>query len=305
MITKYSTLHEYLLYWNSSAGTPGASERVRIQNNTYIVRDMIPSVGTVLLCNYSVSTVKQLRRSLVSERRSESMQFVILRIFRQAMIYAEKQGYILDACYDRFFLPPDLDKKVRIYTPGEIRAILEALSTELLYNYYRLIYYTCISSAEARALHISDINLEEGIIHIRYRMSGNSLKEMKIHRINDAQSRRDICLTPPAREAIVDELRRREEKKTGLRWTEPDHDILFVNTTGTPITDSGSTCARKVVKAITGIDGFRVISLRYSAAEAAILAGSTDKVIQDILGFTSMKTVSRMRNRMHREENEL
>ncbi len=305
MITKQSTLHEFLLYWNSPEGTPLTSNRTRRLKKNYILRDIIPSIGTVRLIEYKKEHIRILRESLAKKSISQSTQSEIMGIFRQAMFFAQENNFILDAFYDSFYLPRSVDKSIRIYTPSEVDAILNALEGELLGNYYKLIYYTGIKCNEALALHLSDIDMDNNILHIRYCIRGQTSKDIEIYELKDSHHRRDLFLTSPAKVAIHDELQRRKQKEANSRWKETGHDLLFATTTGAPITFCNWRCAKEIVKCLTGIDNFNITSLKYTSAYAAIQAGASDKILQDLFGYPYMISVFRMKRRMQIIEEDL
>lgn len=96
---------------------------------------------------------------------------------------------------------------------------------------------------------------------------------------------------------ILDELRRREERCSRPFWKDARQNLLFTYRNGGPITDSYLAQTRKTVEAITGIRDFSALSLRYFAANAALKAGASEKTIQDLLGFTTLRYVFRMKDK--------
>ena len=298
MITKYSTIHEYLLFWNSPSCTSLSSDRLRTDRARYIRKYLAPCIGSVCLNRYSENHLYKLRRFLEDDTEtSEVMGFIVLRTFRQAMTFAEENMYIFNAFLDDLYIPYIMDRKIRLYTPAQITSLFSAIEYELLCNYYKLIYYTVMTSAEARALRVSDIDIENRTLHIRQRIYGKARHSHSIKPLIDPQQARDIYLSYEAMACVLDELRRREERCLKPFWKDTGQDLLFTYRNGGPITDSYLAQTRKTVEAITGIKDFSTLSLRYSAANAALKAGASEKTIQDMLGFTSLRYVFRMKDK--------
>lgn len=215
----------------------------------------------------------------------------------QAMTFAEENMYIFNAFLDDLYIPYIMERKIRLYTPAQITSLFSAIEYELLCNYYKLIYYTVMTSVEARALRVSDIDIENRTLHIRQRIYGKARHNHSIKPLEDPQQARDIYLTDEAMACVLDELRRREERCLKPFWKDTGQDLIVTYRNGGPITDSYLAQTRKTVEAITGIKGFSTLSLRYFASNAALKAGASEKTIQDLLGFTTLRYVFRMKDK--------
>lgn len=297
MITIISTVHEYMLYWNSPECSPLFSDRMREDQERYITRYIAPCIGNVHLNEFDSSHVRMLSMHLSESGLSEAMQFIVLRVFRQAMMHAHRHYRINKSFCDSLYLPVIMDIKVRIYTPEQVVAIFDALKCELMCNYYKLIFYTDIQSMEARALRVSDIDLPNDVMHIRQRIYGKTLNASYVKKIENPQQKRDIYLTPQVKAIIEDELIRRHRKEKSSIWNDTGQDLLFVYYNGNPVTDTYNRQTRILVEAITGIPDFCTLALRYTAADAALKAGASEKVIQDMLGFTSLRYIERVKDK--------
>ena len=301
MIGINSTIHEYMFYWNTPECSPLFTQRMRDDRLRYINRNIAPCIGLVRMKDFTSSHVRKLRLHLADSGLSEAMQFIILRVFRQAMLHAKNHCIILDSCCDRLYLPYIFDSEVRIFTPEEINLIFASLEHQLLGNYYKLIYFTGMQSMEARALRLCDIDLANSILHVEQRIYGKTLRDSYIEPISDPLQRRIIYLTDESKAVILDEMQRRKRKTLRASWRETGQDLLFVYNNGSPITDNYNRQTRILIEAITGIKNFNTLSLRYTAADAALNTGATEKVIQDILGFKSLRYVYRMKNKFIHE----
>lgn len=298
MITIFSTIHEYLIYWNSPACTPCNSDRMRVDRARYIRKYYAPCLGSVCLNKYCQNHVYQLRHFLDDDpNTSEVMSFIVLRVFRQAMTHAKEHLFISDAYCDSLYLPYIMDSKVHIYTPDNIKAIFSAIEYELLCNYYKLIYFTGITSSEARALRLTDIDLDNRIIHIRQRILGKTRRTHNIEALQDHQRIRDIYLSDAALDCVKDELERHRIKISKPFWKDTGQNLLFTYRNGAPVTDSYLAQTKKVIEVITGIENFSTLSLRYTAADAALKAGASEKTLQDFLGFVSLRYIFRMKDK--------
>ena len=299
MITIYSTIHEFLVYWNGPVASPHFTDRMRTDRSRYIRKYFDPCLGSIRLDEFSVEHVWKLRRRLSDDPdTSETMSFIVLRIFKQAMNYAKERLLIKDSFCDSIYLPYILDSKVRIYSPKEISAIFSAVEYELLCNYYKLIFYTGLTSSEARALRLTDIDIPNRMLHIRQRIYGKCRTGHYIEALTDQQQIRDIYLSNAALACTEDELLRNRDRRSKPFWKDTGENLLFTYRNGSPISDTYLAQTRKVVEMITSISYFNTLALRYTAADAALKAGATEKDIQDFLGFTSLRYTYRMKHKL-------
>lgn len=142
MITKYSSLPDYLYYWNSKYATPLSSGPLRKERDRSMRKYLIPATENLFLDNLSSEAIMTVRRRLESEKgMTDTTLFVLLRILRQALQYAYEQMLICNRYEENLFSPTPARVRAVTYQPGEIQAIFTALRNHPLGNYYRLIYF--------------------------------------------------------------------------------------------------------------------------------------------------------------------
>lgn len=299
MITVYNSIIEYLNAWNLSLSV---SDRTKGIQARYINKLIAPCLGTIQLNQYNEGHLYQLRRYLFDNPdMTEGVAFAVLRTFRRAMKHAQEISLIRDSFCDSLYLPLLENRAIRVYTPEEISAIFDILEYEELGNFFKLIYYAGLLRSEARGIRISDIDIPNRTLHIRRRLYGNCLSNQYTTALENRQHIRDIYLSDSAMAAILDELKRRKEKKAKPYCRNDGEGALFINRSGNPITQSIILNTMHIIQEISGISDFSTLSLRYSAADAALKAGASEKDIQDFLGCLQLSTIYRMKSKFYCE----
>lgn len=285
MITKYSSLPDYLNYWNSKYATPLSSVPLRKERDRSMRKYLIPATENLFLDNLSSEAIMAVRRKLESAKgMTDTTLFILLRILRQALQYAYEQMLICNRYEEDLFSPTPARGRAVTYKPGEIQAIFTALRNHPLGNYYRLIYFVGLRECEAKAIRISDI--DDDIIHIRRKMA----KDGTVSELMDTR-RRDIRLSSLAKATIEETIAIHEKRKTNPSWKKSGNDLLFTDTKGNPISCTRITDVRKLITIVTGIKDFSAAALRYTAIEAALSSGLSEKAVQDYFGYSRLSYV--------------
>lgn len=299
MITVYSTLAQYLPYWNRSSLAPCKTAEGTISRANLISRYILPCIGDVVLKEYTEAHVRKLNQYTASECPSIHSRIMALMTFRHAMNDAVQTGLIAESWCEHLSFPTYSQEKIRIYTSGEVESIFHALAGEPMFNYYRLVYYTGIRKSECLGLRLDDYHEAEKILMIRHRLWKKRNHLAELMPITTPESVRKICLTKEADTVIQDELERRKEKMRSPWWIDYQNNLIFVNRTGTPLDVAGNTVkAKLIVREVTGIEDFSSLNLRYTAIYAAFSTGASMKVIQDLMGYADLTSVKTAVNRV-------
>lgn len=289
MITIYSTIHEYLHFWND---TINISDNLRKKHVKFIENYFVPCLGTIRLDQYNETHARMLRQSLLDNPNiTDAVCDTILCAFRQAMRYAKDQLLIKDSFCDFLDFNYCPDTRIRIYTPDEIKAIFSALEYEPFGNYYKLIYHTCIRSSEARAIRLSDIDITNRSLHIRQRIYGNNESDYYVDSLENGYEDRIIYLTEQSLSVLLNELELNKRKRSCPSWKDNGENFLFIRRSGAPFMGTTTQRTRYVVEKITGVTNFCTDSLRYTGINALVKSGATEKEVQDYLGFSDLPYV--------------
>ncbi len=173
----------------------------------------------------------------------------------------------------------------RSLTVEQANLLLESTAAHPLHALWRLMLMTGLRPGEATGLTWADVDLDEGLIHVR-----RSLKlEHGTLRVTDSlktsRSRRSLKAHP----SVIDALnahrsaQEREAANLGERWSNVD-DLVFTTSTGRPIDPNN---LRRVFRGLTqaaGLGHWHPHELRHTAASILSAAGVPLERIADVLG---------------------
>ena len=136
---------------------------------------LLPSLGTVELRNLNTRMLQHLLNEK-SETLSASPIGSILTVLRNCIHYACNYGVIHEDPTQFLITPPAKKppKKLRIFNQDELTVMMDAFPIHHpFYAPIRLAYYTGMRMGECMALKWSDIDFDEGTIHIHATLFDN------------------------------------------------------------------------------------------------------------------------------------
>ena len=139
---------------------------------------------------------------------------------------------------------------------------------------------------EALALHWSDVNLDAGLLRVRWTLSRTS-QGLQLDEPKTDKSRRTVPLPRSAIETLrAHRTRQLEEQRTATgAW--PEHGLVFTTEIGTPLEPRDVLRRSEVLAERAGLRGVTLHTLRHSAASFLLAAGTHTKVVQEHLGHSS------------------
>lgn len=248
-----------------------------------------PHIGPLLLARLNPAgiqaTYDRLLKAGLSPRSVEQMHAVLHRALHQAMHW----GLVATNPTELVAPPRPKKREMTALTLDQLQRLLVTTRNERWYPLWVVLSTTGLRIGEALALEWENVNLETrrlGVLSSLQRRRGLGLvfAEPKTSR-----SRRSIYLSTLACDALR-EHRERQIQLAALRQGWQDLGLVFANRVGGP-QDSGSVTSalnRSLVRA--GLPHVRVHDLRHTAASVLLAGGANPKVVQDLLGHSSVLT---------------
>ena len=193
-------------------------------------------------------------------------------------------------------------KNFRVMTPEEQKTFLKHAADSPCYHLYVVALGTGMRAGELRALEWSDIDFQNRTIHVHGTLKFHKGKGYVKDTPKTASSDREI----PMLEEVYSHLRQQRKAQAELRlslgdkWTpEPGlENLVFLSEYarrgfGTPISSSALNIdIKKIVKQInesgTSFESITPHTLRHTFATRGLENGITPKVMQELLGHTSI-----------------
>ncbi|MGY1794737.1 tyrosine-type recombinase/integrase [Geodermatophilus sp. SYSU D00525] len=266
-----------------------ASDRKQATKDLYATlarTHLAPTVGTISLGRLRPSDVEALIVTKRDAGLAASTVRTIYTVLRAALDVAARDGLIRNnpaAAVKR----PGVERKDGPHLPTEqAHALLHAIRGDRLESLFRLMLATGLRRGEAPALHWSDVDLDSGLLRVRWTLARTS-QGLRLDEPKTDKSRRTVPLPRSAIETLqVHRTRQLEEQRTAVgAWQ--DHGLVFTTEIGTPLEPRNVLRRFEVLAARASLRGITLHTLRHSAASFLLAAGTHTKVVQEHLGHSS------------------
>ncbi|GGU90227.1 hypothetical protein GCM10010182_00880 [Actinomadura cremea] len=301
---------EWLTHWlatrtGAASTVDGYASHVRLYLASYL--------GTVALAELSVPHLQAMfaRIARDHERQGRPLTAATLNriraTLRTALNAALRRGLISDNPAARVELPPARRPRavvwtaarvehwqrtgerppVAVWTVAQTAEFLHAIGDHRLYAAYHLIALRGLRHGEAAGLRWCDVDLEQGVAVISQQIQQHQ-GHLAVCPPKTASSARVIALdrTTVAALRAHRDLQRSEQQQAGHGYR--DSGYVITRPVGDPLGPDRLSCIFRTLIAEHGLPPIRLHDLRHGAATLALAAGVELKVVQDMLGHSSI-----------------
>jgi len=261
---------------------------------TYYCNEIIvPHLGELKLRAIKLQRVNDFYSVLAQKGRPVYVIRYSHRVLHAMLEDAVKLGYIPQnpAHYADLPVPEESDDSMSIFSAAEYQRFIEACSSTLHGNLYKLAIKTGMRQGELLGLTWKNIDLERGEIRIVQQISrykdDDGKRTFSFAPLKTKYSRRTIKVGAD----LVDQLKVHQQAQKaykqfmGIRW--PEHDLVFPSSVGTPLDHRNLMRDFDEMLKTAGLPKIRFHDLRHNAA-SMMLAGKTSIVgVSRYLGHSS------------------
>jgi len=301
--TSKITVYQYLQEWLSIK--KNISEESKKVYTFFINKHVKDGFGSILLQKVTVHDLKKFISKLSEKDLSESTIKKIYNILQTAFNTATKEELIIKnpfAQLDKGYKPIAKKTIVEFWTKDEVKEFFsryEKSEDPRIKILYTLAIYTGMRRGEILGLSWKNIDLDNGVIRISQTLTPSRIKkgaktatsersitvsthvlsELKKHKVMMIKERWEMLDKYSGEPSIVETLRENYDKL----------DLVICQPNGNPINVSRFTSNWKTLINRLKMRTIRFHDLRHTCASLLLSTGTHPKVVQELLGHSSVK----------------
>lgn len=196
-------------------------------------------------------------------------------------------------------LPKIKEFKAKTLSAGDVRRIIDEAKAEELYPIIILTIYTGMRKGEVMALKWDNVNFDEQELYVEGSLckvskepdsNGKGGHEYKILSPKTEKSKRTIPLVEIAVEALLIQKERQEKMKKTFENIYEDEDFVFARCDGQYLEQRSFMVQYHKFLKKYNLPDIRFHDLRHTFASLLLESGESPKVIQELLGHSTITT---------------
>jgi integrase len=166
-----------------------------------------------------------------------------------------------------------------VWSADQAKSFMKEAAAHRLYALYALALYTGMRQGELLGLQYEDIDWQAGIINVQHSLQTLSGKPQALGTPKTEKSRRRVTLPAAARAALEVHVGKQNRKQG----------YVFTSQVGTPLQPHSVIDTFKRLSEDAGVPVIRFHDLRHTCATLHLIAGTNPKVVQDLLGHSTIR----------------
>jgi integrase len=279
---------DYINQWLEHVHKPTLRVSSYVTYRSLVKNHIIPALGHVALQKLTPQRIQAFYSELLEEELAPRSISTIHTLMHSALDNAVRWNLISRNVVSLVSLPHIEPHEAVVLSPDEAKKLVEVVRGNRMHAIILLAVTTGLRRGEILSLHWNDINLDDGIVYAHRTMNrfpGYGFVE------NDSKtkaSRRKITLPQVVIDALVEQKQRQEmaRQKAGSKWIEQN--LVFPNMNGNYIQPNYVRIRFHQLLEKVGFPDMRFHDLRHSAATILLILGVHPKVVQELLGHSSI-----------------
>jgi integrase len=272
------TLGEFLTRYLADIAASTVRPRT-LESYTWLVHNHIqPALGDVRLTNLMAQRVQGFYSERLQAGLSATTVLHIHNFLHKALEQAVRWGLVPRNVTDLVDPPRSKRRQPTVWSAEQARRFLEKAKSHRLYALYVLALFTGMRQGELLGLQFDDIDWETSTINVQHSLQTLSGKPQLLAAPKTEKSRRRVSLPEAARLALERHVKLQAGKKG----------YVFVSQVGTPLLPHSVIDTFKRLIEEAGVPDIRFHDMRHTCATLHLLAGTNPKVVQDLLGHSTI-----------------
>lgn len=250
---------------------------------------ILPALGKKKLRALKLEDVEALYRSMAASGLSPATVRYVHAVLHRALKQATVRGLVSRNVAEGASLPRPGKQEIRPLSPEEVRRFLGAARGDRLEALY-VVAVTCgLRQGELLGLRWSDIDLEAGRLTVRRQLQRSRDGSGLVFSPTKTKRNQAIRLGNHGIEVLKAHRRRQYEERRLAKGLYPESDLVFVTKQGTPLDPSNLVNRHfKPLLGRAGLPDIRFHDLRHVCATLLLSEGVSVKVVQEVLGHSSV-----------------
>lgn len=283
------TVTLFLTSWLRDTAQHMVREKTYIRYRELVELHMLPVIGKVRLQKLAPQHLQKLYRQKREEGYAPQTIQHIHRLLHRALNDAVMWNLVPRNVCDAVDPPRVPKQEMQVLNLEQAQRFLEAAKDDPLESLYVLALTTGMREGELLALQWKDLDLTNGTLQVRRKVSRITRKGFVVSEPKTAKSRRSIPLAPRTLEALKRHRIRQNEQRLALGDAWEDQGWIFANALGKPL--EVSNLIRRSFRPLlekAGLPKMRFHDLRHSCATLLLSMGIHPKVVQERLGHSQI-----------------
>lgn len=267
------------------------------ESYNYIIQSCImPFIGNFYLQDLNTDNIQSMLNKLIKKNLSSRTIKYTHTVLHSALEQAFKNSLITKNSSNNVALPKKSKKEIRILSIEEQTIFLNCVKSHRLNAAFILLLSTGIRVGELLALSWDNVNIEEGTIRIT-----QNVQRIKVFDESSKTKTKLIFGTPktdkgirtiPLLDSVINILiehkkrQANEQNKAGEIYK--DNNLVFCTEIGTPIEPRNLTRTFKGILKKANLEDINLHALRHTFATRGLESGIELKVMQELLGHSSI-----------------
>lgn len=291
-------LEQWMSIWLREYKKNSIRESTYEAYESYIQKHINPDIGGYTLKSLRNDMIQRFVNNLIEKGMKATTVARIFNILKPALEQAVDNGMIVRNPANKIKLPKIEVKEARVLTISEQERFLAEARSYAQYEVFALILLTGMRIGETLALTWDDVDFNNNVLSVNrtsVMLLNKKTKKYEIgyHQPKTVKSIRKIPLLPDAVELLQDV---RTKQMLLKKYCEDynKENLVFCNDEGNPI---WATDMRQRISRITknlGLEGVHIHTLRHTFATRCLEKGIDLKIVQEILGHSSINMTANL-----------
>jgi len=281
-------LEQYLEYWIEEVHKPTIKLSSYVKYRKLIRLYILPELGKIKLQKLTPQHINSLYRKMEKRGLKPKTINSVHGLLHKALDNAVKWGYMARNVCDSVSPPRLVKTEIQPLTMEQAHKLLEAVRGHRLETLLTLALTTGMRRGELLALRWSDVDLEQGSIHVRHTVDHIPRYGYVETEPKTKKAQRLIMLPSFVVDALKQHRIEQQEQrlKAGDNWQ--DLNLVFTGLHGNYLNPRYLPKMFSKVLMEAGLPHIRFHDLRHSAATILLSMGVQLKVVQEILGHSTI-----------------